>query len=344
MFLIAYDRIKSKPGNMTKGLNPETLDGLSSEWIDKTIEELKDESFQFKPARRIMIPKANGKMRPLTIASPRDKIVQQVMYKILMPIFEPIFSSHSHGFRPNLSCHTALKEVFSTFQVTSWVIEGDIKACFDSFDHKILMDLIQLRIKDQKMINLLWKALRTGYGESDETIEANLIGTPQGSIISPLLCNIYLTPFDNYVESLREDFDKGIKATRCKEFNKISTRFTRCRNAGRIEDKKYYKNLMRNKSTIDRKDPNFRRLTYVRYADDWIIGIRGSRLESINILNKCNKFLKEHLKLDLSLEKTKISQLSKDKIFFLGTQIYKSRVQIYTSNTKEVNINNEKKK
>jgi len=233
MFLIAYDRLKSNPGMMTRGLSPETLDGLSSEWIDKVIQELRDESFQFKPARRIMIPKANGKMRPLTIASPRDKIVQQVMYKILMPIFEPTFSTHSHGFRPNLSCHTALNEVFRTFQITSWVIEGEMRVYSHCFDHKILMDLIQLRIKDQKMINLLWKALRTGYGERQDAIESNIIGTPQGSIISPLLCNIYLTPFDNYVESLRANFDKGVKPARNKEYHRIATRYTRCRNAGK---------------------------------------------------------------------------------------------------------------
>jgi|SRR4051812_15224669 retron-type reverse transcriptase len=141
-----------------------------------------------------------------------------------MPIFEPKFSSHSHGFRPNLSCHTALNEVFKTFQINSWVIEGDIKTCFDSFDHNILMEQIQLRIKDQKMINLLWKALRTGYGQSEDIIEANIIGTPQGSIISPLLCNIYLTPFDNFVENLKSEFDKGIKPARNKEYHRIATR------------------------------------------------------------------------------------------------------------------------
>jgi len=185
MYLMAYDILKSKPGNKTLGLNPETLDGLSSEWIEEIIIEMKNQSFQFKPARRIMIPKANGKVRPLTIASPRDKIIQQVKLNILNPIFEPTFSDNSHGFRPGRSCHTALNSISNKFQISSWTIEGDIKACFDSFDHNILMKIISGRIKDQRMINLLWKSLRVGYGAPGKIVEANIIGTPQGSILSP---------------------------------------------------------------------------------------------------------------------------------------------------------------
>jgi len=184
---------------MTTGLNPETLDGLSSEWIDKVIAEMKDESFQFKPARRIMIPKNNGKMRPLTIASPRDKIVQQVILLILSPIFEPTFINNSHGFRPNRSCHTALAQIAKDFNSTSWVIEGDIKSCFDNFDHNILINIIKNRITDTKFLNLLWKALKVGYGERGKKIKSNILGTPQGSVISPIFCNIYMNNFDKFV-------------------------------------------------------------------------------------------------------------------------------------------------
>jgi len=232
MYILAYDKLKSNPGMMTPGLNPETLDGISSEWIEEIIKTKKDESFKFKPARRIKIPKANGKLRPLTIASPRDKIVQQVMLMILSPIFEPTFSDLSHGFRPNLSCHTALKMISQKLPVTSWVIEGDIKACFDSIDHKILMDIIQLRIKDQKMINLIYKALNTGYGEFNKPIQANIIGTPQGSIISPLLCNIYLDLFDRFVEGLIGDYDKGTKVSMSNEYQMATYRLKMARKKG----------------------------------------------------------------------------------------------------------------
>jgi nicotine oxidoreductase len=171
---------------MIPGLIPDTLDGLNSEWINQTIREMKDESFQFRPARRIMIPKANGKMRPLTIASPRDQIVQQVMLFLLEAIFEPTFSQYSHGFRPNKGCHTAIKQVLDTFNPSRWVIEGDIKACFDSIDHEILIKLISNRIKDIKFINLIKKALKVGYGENGKILSQNIIGTPQGSVISPI--------------------------------------------------------------------------------------------------------------------------------------------------------------
>jgi len=116
---IAYHNLKSQPGNMTPGLNPTTLDGFSSAVIESTIENMRDQSFQFKPGRRTQIPKASGGTRPLTIAPPRDKIVQEVMRMILEAIFEPTFSPNSHGFRSGKSCHTALKQIFTTFGVAS---------------------------------------------------------------------------------------------------------------------------------------------------------------------------------------------------------------------------------
>jgi len=192
---------------MTPGLNPETLDGIDSNWINKIIEEMRDESFKFRPARRIMIPKCNGKLRPLTIASPRDNwdkvvvdnLVQEVIRIILEVIFEPTFSEFSHGFRPGRGCHSCLKAVRTNFSQSVWVIEGDFKTCFDSIPHKLLLQIIQRRVKDQKFINLIAKSLKAGYGENRETI----IGTPQGatqyvarfhegtSVISPILCNIF---------------------------------------------------------------------------------------------------------------------------------------------------------
>jgi hypothetical protein len=115
IYMLAYDKLKSKPGNMTAGINPTTLDGLSKKWIVETVESLKTEQFKFTPGRRIQIPKANGGQRPLTIASPRDKIVQECIRMILEAIFEPTFSDNSHGFRAGRSCHSALKHVKMNF-------------------------------------------------------------------------------------------------------------------------------------------------------------------------------------------------------------------------------------
>lgn len=113
---MAYQSLKSKPGQMTPGVNPETLDGMSSIVVETMTDKLKSESFEFQPGRRVQIPKASGGMRPLTVAPPRDKLVQEAMRMVLEAIYEPIFSDNSHGFRPSRSCHTALKMVKQQFQ------------------------------------------------------------------------------------------------------------------------------------------------------------------------------------------------------------------------------------
>ena len=135
LYEVAYERIKSKPGNMTPGTDGTTLDGFSRTVIADLIERLRDESFQFRPARRTHIPKANGKTRPLGIPSPRDKVVQEVLRMILEGIYDSphgaYFLDTSHGFRPNRSCHTALREFSTKWTGVTWIIEGDIKSCFD---------------------------------------------------------------------------------------------------------------------------------------------------------------------------------------------------------------------
>lgn len=156
MFEIAYQKLKSKPGNMTPGINPTTLDGVSSETFKKIISLLKSEKFQFAPGRRVDIPKSSGKgTRPLTIAPPRDKIVQEVMRMILEAIFEPTFLEFSHGFRPQRGCHTALRQVKTQFGSASFLIEGDISKCFPSIDHHRLMEIVSQRISDEKFLRLI---------------------------------------------------------------------------------------------------------------------------------------------------------------------------------------------
>jgi len=211
ILMAAYAKMKSNPGNMTPGIDGETLDGLDLVFFENLKKELRTGSFQFKPARRQEIPKANGKgSRPLGIASPRDKIVQGAMLFILEAIFEPSFSTHSHGFRPERGCHSALGEIKRTFSAVNWFIEGDISKCFDSFDHKLLVKMTSLRIKDKAFLDLLHKALKAGYLFQGQYFSPDL-GTPQGSLISPILCNVLLTGLDNYLDELANDFNKGLR-------------------------------------------------------------------------------------------------------------------------------------
>lgn len=208
----AYEKLKSKPGNMTPGIVPTTLDGMSNDVLDDIVNKLRDNTFEFQPGRRVNIPKANGKMRPLTVAPPRDKIVQESIRMILEAIYEYSFSPDSHGFRPNRSCHSALRDLNQKFRVSKWVIEGDITKCFDTVDHQILLKILEERIKDQKFIGIIRKALKAGYFEF-RRYSHSVAGTPQGSIISPILANIYLDKLDRYVGQLKRDFDLGEKAS-----------------------------------------------------------------------------------------------------------------------------------
>lgn len=229
---------------------------------------MKDESFTFKPGRRVQIPKPGSpKTRPLTIAPARDKIVQEVMRMILEAIFEPIFSNNSHGFRPNKSCHTALRQVKTQFGAVTNIIEGDISKCFDSFDHKVLIDLIERKISDTRFIQLICKALKAGYMEFHQT-QNSLIGIPQGSIISPILANIYLHELDVYVEKLKCKYEKGVVAKINPQYRKLEYLRAKSNKTGDFElGAKYLKDMQRIKSRLA-DDSGFRRIYYVRYADD----------------------------------------------------------------------------
>jgi group II intron reverse transcriptase/maturase len=267
MYEIAYNRLKSSPGNMTPGIDQVTLDGVSSKVFQGIINSMRNETFQFKPGRRVNILKANGKTRPLTVASPRDKIVQEVMRMILEAIFEPTFSHNSHGFRPGRSCHTALRQVKTQFGGASFFIEGDISKCFDSFDHTLMIRLIESRVNDVRFIRLLRKALKAGYFEFNRT-KLSIIGTPQGSIISPILSNIYLNELDELIENLKKEFDKGRVAKVSPEYKRLDyLRQKALKNMNNLEASRILKEMQKIKARSPR-DPNFRRLYYVRYAND----------------------------------------------------------------------------
>lgn len=329
MYMLAYNKLKSNPGNLTPGIVPETLDGLSQEWIVETINSFKDESFQFKPGRRIEIDKPNGGKRPLTIAPPRDKIVQEIMRMILDVIFEPGFSKNSHGFRPNRSCHSALREIKTSFSVATWVIEGDIRKCFDSIDHHKLMNIIEGKITDRRFTRLIWKSLRAGYFTFNH-YNHSVSGTPQGSVVSPILCNIFLDIMDKHVGKLRGEFNTPKKYPRANpKYQALVYRKSRSEDPGLGIHQE-----LRKVPSYDPLDSNYKRLIYVRYADDWVIGVRGSHQDAVNIMNNIKEFLHTELGLELSVEKTVITNIRENKIMFLGVKLFKSHANNFVSSSR----------
>ena len=179
LYLLAYGNISSNQGAMTPGACDETADGMSEGKIEEIIELMRAERYRFGPARRIYIPKKNGKLRPLGLPSWPDKLVGEVIRLLLEAIWEPCFSGRSHGFRKGRGCHTALREVQSTWTGTAWFIEGDISDCFGSIDHEILMGILAERIRDNRFLRLIRNMLKAGYLE-DWQYHDTLSGTPQG--------------------------------------------------------------------------------------------------------------------------------------------------------------------
>jgi group II intron reverse transcriptase/maturase len=319
-YLMAYDKLYANQGNMTEGTDGKTVDSMSLERIEQLIESLRDESYKPKPARRVYIPKANGGKRPLGIPSFDDKLVQEVVRNMLESIYEGKFSDRSHGFRPNRSCHSALIQIKKSFGQVKWFVEGDIKGFFDNIDHHVLINILRKHIRDEKFIRLIWKFLRAGYME-DWNFNNTYSGTPQGGIISPILSNIYLNELDKYMEEYKTKFDKGKRRTRNKEYDKLNaTHYYRrkllrqdwhllndYRKQCLMEEVKELENKFRSMNSTLPMDENFKRLQYVRYADDFIIGIIGSKEDSEKVKQDLAVFLKSKLGLELSQEKTLVT-------------------------------------
>lgn len=329
LYIVAYEKIKSKPGNMTAGADGTTLDEFSIRTIRNIIDKMKNESFSFRGARRVDIPKANGKTRSLSVAPPTDKVVQEVMRMILESIFEPTFSKNSHGFRAGKSCHTALKQIRDEWSGVTWIIEGDIKGCFDNIDHDKLIRQLELRIKDERFINLMRKALNAGYFDKG-TFFSGVIGTPQGSIISPILANIFLDQLDRKVEALSEENKLGLldKKIGNPEYRKVVARGNYLESKlGDMEGAERAATIaeiraLRSKAlTMPAKlisYNGFIRVKYVRYADDWVIGINGPKELADKLRAEIGLFLSD-AGLELSIEKTHIRHAKSEAATFLGT-------------------------
>ncbi|WP_442871079.1 reverse transcriptase/maturase family protein [Acutalibacter muris] len=291
LYYIAYKNLYANKGAGTKGVdNNDTADGFSQEKIDRIIQCLSDESYSPKPARRVQIPKTNStKKRPLGIPSFTDKLVQEVLRMILEAIYEPVFSKNSHGFRPGRSCHTALKSLKKEFTGVSWFVEGDIKGCFDNIDHHVLVDVIHAKIKDARLLKLIWKFLKAGYME-DWKYHPTYSGCPQGGIISPLLANIYLNELDKFAEKIASDFYQPRERVYTKEYNKIAGQIKKAKKLLKTavgEEKckllKLQKQLKKELRKVPCASKTDKVMKYVRYADDFIIGVKGGRTDCESI-------------------------------------------------------------
>ncbi|WP_243638760.1 reverse transcriptase/maturase family protein [Lucifera butyrica] len=322
---------------MTKGIDGKTLDGMGMERINRIINKMKNYTYQPNPVRRQYIKKANGRLRPLGIPSADDKLVQEVVRMILESIYEPTFSKYSHGFRPERSCHTALDQIKRTFTGIKWFVEGDIAGCFDNIDQHTLINILRRKIRDEHFLGLIWKFLRAGYMENwryNETYS----GAAQGSVISPILANIYMNELDRYMEEYKVTFDKGQKRAVNSEYLKIHYKWKVAKmsmektwNTLNLEERERVAQAVNEKRkmwavlpSMNPQDGSYRRIMYCRYADDFLVGIIGSKTDAERIKSDIKEFLARRLKLELSSEKTLVTHAT-DKARFLGYDVTTSK-------------------
>ena len=250
-----------------------------------------------------------------------DKLVQEVIRLILEAYYEPQFSEHSHGFRPQRGCHTALREIYNHWGGTAWFIEGDISQCFDKLNHGLLLNTLSENVHDGRFINLMRELLEAGYME-DWTYTQTLSGSPQGGIVSPILSNILLNKLDKFVETkLIPQDTKGVKRQRNQEYENLLAKSRRQRQKGNPEKAKILRKQAQMMPSRETYDPDYRRLKYVRYADDFLLGFVGPRSEAEEIKQQLREYLRDELKLELSEEKTLITHARSEAARFLGYEV-----------------------
>jgi RNA-directed DNA polymerase len=327
----AYAEIAPNRGALTKGVTDNTLDGFSLERVQSLISRISAGTYRFTPVRRVYIPKPDGKKkRPLGVPSADDKLVQGVVKLLLEAIYEPVFSHHSHGFCRKRSCHTALASIQDTWRGVKWLVDVDVVGFFDNIDHGILLDLLRRKIDDERFIRFITAMLKAGYVE-DWTFHATFSGTPQGGVVSPILANVYLHELDEFLAEMKARFDRGKRRRVHIPYQNLSNAIvdqrhlidqllTQGRTADAEAEKEKVRELQAKRATLPAKnwfDPDFRRLLFCRYADDFLVGVIGSKADAQEIMRQVAAFLHDQLKLEASAEKSKVSKAS-DGAVFLG--------------------------
>ena len=325
LYLLAYGRIYSNHGAMTPGATQETADGMSMEKIGAIVEAMRHERYRFSPARRVFIPKRNGKTRPLGLPTWSDKLVGEVVRLLLEAYYEPTFSDHSHGFRPGRGCHTALRHVAIAWTGTTWFVEGDISDCFGSLDHSIMIGILAEKIHDNRFLRLVRDMLKAGYLE-DWRYHATLSGAPQGGVVSPILSSIYLHKLDAYVEKvLIPQHTQGTSRKANPKHDAIRQALRRARQRGDRAKARDLQRQMRSIPSQDPQDPGYRRLRYTRYADDHLLGFIGPKAEAEQIKDQLAAFLRDELKLELNPDKTLVTHARTRAARYLGYEIITQR-------------------
>jgi group II intron reverse transcriptase/maturase len=321
LYLLAYGNIYSNQGAMTPGASEETADGMSEDKIEQVTGLMRREKYRFSPARRVYIPKKNGKLRPLGLPSWSDKLVGEVVRLLLEAYYEPVFSERSHGFRKGRGCHTALREINNTWTGTTWFIEGDISDCFGSLSHEILLGILAEKIHDQRFLRLIRNMLKAGYLEDWEYHET-LSGSPQGGVVSPILSSIYLHKLDEFVErELIPQYTRGARRKGNPEYKRVRNRLTEARRRGDRAAARDLEKQLRTLPSVDPADPGYRRLRYLRYADDHLLGFTGPKAEAEEIKARLARFLRETLGLELNQQKTLITHARSQPARFLGYHV-----------------------
>lgn len=323
LWLLAYQIIAPKTGNLTPGVDGKTVDGFKLKLIEQTIADLKASRYRPKPVRRIYLPKPNGQgQRPIGIPSYQDKLLQTVLKLILQAIYEPLFANTSHGFRPQRSCHTALAEV-KKMHGTRWWVEGDISGFFNNLNHSVLLTILQKKITDQRFLHLIKQLLEAGYLENWR-FHQTYSGVPQGGNLSPVISNIYLNEFDQQMLQKRLEFNRGKNRAQTKEYRQLSSQVRsakhQARQNGNWANYKALKRKLRSLPGTDPYDPNFRRLSYVRYADDWLVGVIGTKAEALALKSWIKEYLNKELHLELNEAKTLVTH-AKQRVAFLGYEV-----------------------
>lgn len=336
IWIAAYEKLKGNKGALTPGSNPETMDGMSLERLKRLREEVCSEKYDFKTVRLTYIARPDGRKRPLGLPTANDKIVQEVMRMILEAIYEPVFSKLSFGFRTGLGCHDALAHVEKRFRWVDYVVEGDIAQAYPTIDHQILVEILKKRIDDPRFIRLIWKSLRCGVLDQERIIWAK-VGVPQGSIVSPILANIYYHELDEFIHNLMEELttpETDRKSLKSREYKALEYKINKIfkemdeyepQSLERQETAKKLKALRKERLKTDSLKDKTTRIEYVRYADDWMIGIAGQKKLATEIKGKVDDFMKNTLRQKLHPTKTKITNLRKGNANFLGYEIFLPR-------------------
>jgi group II intron reverse transcriptase/maturase len=322
LYLRAYGKLYRNQGAMTPGSTSETVDGMSLEKIDAIIDAVRHERYRWTPVRRTYVPKPNGKRRPLGLPTWSDKLLQEVIRSILEAYYEPQFRDHSHGFRPNRGCHTALRDVMQHGRATKWFIEGDLSAYFDRIDHSVLEAVLQERFHDNRFLRLIHGLLQAGYLE-EWTFNATYSGVPQGGVVSPILSNLVLDRLDKYVEThLIPAYTRGDRRRTNPPYVRLTVQASEARKHGEWQRARILRQQAQRIASRDPHDPNFRRLWYVRYADDFLLGLTGSKREAVDIKQTLATFLRDELHLELNADKTLVTHAHDDCATFLGYEVH----------------------